>query len=464
MIPVVALIGRPNVGKSTLFNGLTRSRDALVADQPGLTRDRQYGLGNFEENSFFVIDTGGIGVDDHNVDELMSAQSFKALEEADIIYFVVDAKVGVTPIDQEIADKLRRSKLPVVLVINKIDGLDPDVAIADFYQLGFEKIEMIAASHRRGIRQLIRSSLAEFDTTEQVQDELKKIQGIGISIIGRPNVGKSTLVNRILGEERVVAYDLPGTTRDSIFIPFEKDDQQYTLVDTAGLRRRSKIKETVEKFSAIKSIQAVQHSHVCILVYDAHEGVFEQDLHLIKLITDAGKGLMIVINKWDGLTQEQKENIKKELSRRLEFAPYIPIHTISAKHGTGVGKLLPFIHKIYDSCMKELKTSTLTRILEEAITRHPPPLVRGRRIKLRYAHAGGHNPPLIVIHGNQTTSIPAQYKRYLINIFREALKLVGTPIRLEFKSSENPYKGKKNELTASQKRKRNRMIKKFKKR
>lgn len=464
MIPVIALIGRPNVGKSTLFNGLTRSRDALVADEPGLTRDRQYGLGQIEEKPFFVIDTGGIGVDDHSVDELMSAQSFKALEEANIIFFLVDARAGLTPIDKEIADKLRRSKLPVILVVNKVDGLDPNVVGGDFFELGFDHMELIAAAHKRGIRHLVRVGLNTFDVDESIEQQLfEKVKGVGISIIGRPNVGKSTLVNRMLGEERVVAYDLPGTTRDSIFIPFEKDEKQYTLVDTAGMRRRSKVKEAVEKFSAIKAIQAIQLSHVCILVFDAHDGIFEQDLHLIKLILDAGKGLMIVVNKWDGLSQENKEAIKTTLSRRLAFADFAPVYYISAKHGSGVGKLLPVIDKIYQSCMQELKTSVLTRVLEEATIKHPPPLVRGRRIKLRYAHAGGHNPPLIVIHGNQTESLPAQYKRYLINLFRDALKLKGTPIRLEFKSSDNPYKDKKNELSPTQRRKRNRMIKRFKK-
>lgn len=463
MIPVIALIGRPNVGKSTLFNGLTRSRDALVADEPGLTRDRQYGLGHQDDKSFFIIDTGGIGVEDHNVDELMSAQSFKALEEANIIFFLVDAKVGVTPVDKEIADRLRRSKLPVTLVVNKIDGLDASVAVGDFYELGFENIETIAASHRRGIRQLVEKALVDYQPTADVEQQFSKVKGIGISVIGRPNVGKSTLVNRILGEERVVAYDLPGTTRDSIFIPFEKDGKEYTIVDTAGMRRRSKVKETVEKFSAIKAIQAIGLSNVCMMVFDAHEGVFEQDLHLIKLIIDAGKGLLIVINKWDGLESEHKESIKKELTRRLEFASFAPIFFISAKHGSGVGKLLPKVEAIYNACMKELKTSELTRILEEAVSRHPPPLVNGRRIKLRYAHAGGHNPPLIVIHGNQTDSLPQQYKRYLMKLFRSVLKLEGTPVRLEFKSSKNPYKGRKNEISPTQRRKQNRMIKRFKK-
>lgn len=463
MIPVIALIGRPNVGKSTLFNGLTRSRDALVANEPGLTRDRQYGFGAQDDKSFFVIDTGGIGVDDQYVDELMSKQSFKTLEEANIIFFLVDAKVGLTPVDKEIADKLRRSNLPVVLVINKTDGIDPNVAASDFHQLGFEHMETIAASHRRGIRPLVELGLSFFDNLELSSQKINKIEGIGVCVIGRPNVGKSTLVNRILGEERVVAYDMPGTTRDSIFIPFEKDGKKYTLVDTAGIRRKSRIDNTVEKFSVIKAIQTIDLSHVCLLMFDAHDGIFEQDLHLIRLIVQAGKGLMIVVNKWDGIDQEQKDKIKSELARRLDFIPFAPMYHISAKHGSGVGKLLPIVDMIHESCTRELKTSVLTRILEEAVVKHQPPLVRGRRIKLRYAHSGGRNPPLIVIHGNQTDELPEQYKRYLMNIFRESLKLKGTPIRLEFKSSDNPFKDKKNEVSPTLKRKRSRLIKRFKK-
>lgn len=463
MIPVIALIGRPNVGKSTLFNGLTRSRDALVADEPGLTRDRQYGFGTQDDKSFFVIDTGGIGVDDQYVDELMSKQSFKTLEEAHVVFFLVDAKAGLTPVDKEIANKLRRSNLPVVLVVNKTDGIEPNVATSDFHQLGFEHMESIAASHRRGIRSLVEMGLSFFDNVELSGEQFKKVEGTGVCIIGRPNVGKSTLVNRILGEERVVAYDMPGTTRDSIFIPFEKEGKKYTLVDTAGIRRKSKIDNTVEKFSVIKAIQTIQLSHVCILMFDAHDGIFEQDLHLIRLIVQAGKGLMIVINKWDGMAQEDKEKIKSELARRLEFISFAPIYFISAKHGTGVGKLLPIVDIIHESCTRELKTPILTRILEEAVVKHPPPLIRGRRIKLRYAHSGGRNPPLIVIHGNQTESLPEQYKRYLMNLFREILKLKGTPIRLEFKSSDNPFKHKKNEISASEKRKQNRLIKRYKK-
>lgn len=463
MIPVIALIGRPNVGKSTLFNALTKSRDALVANEPGLTRDRQYGFGEHDDQSFMIIDTGGIGADEQYVDELMSQQSFKSLEEANIIFFLVDAKVGLTPVDEEIADRLRRSQIPVVLVINKTDGLDPAVASSEFHQLGFDTLETIAASHRRGTKQLLEVAFSHFDEETLSKESYQKIKGVGVSIIGRPNVGKSTLINRMLGEERVVAFDMPGTTRDSIFIPFEKDDKQYTLVDTAGIRRRSKIDNTIEKFSVVKALQTIELSHVCILVLDAHEGIVEQDLHLIRLITQAGKGLMIAINKWDGMSEEQRENIRSELGRRLEFIPFAPLYHISAKHGTGVGKLLPIVDVIYESCTRELKTSVLTRILEEALAKHPPPLVHGRRVKLRYAHSGGRNPPVIVIHGNQTDSLPGAYKRYLMNLFRDALKLKGTPIRLEFKSSDNPYKNKKNELTPTQRRKRSRMIKKFKK-
>lgn len=463
MIPLIALLGRPNVGKSTLFNCLTRTNDALVADEPGLTRDRQYGIGQIDDKAFMLVDTGGIGVDDHRVDELMSQQSLRAVEEADLIFFVVDAKAGVTPIDREIADQLRKTPKKTMLVVNKVDGVDRDIALSDFYQLGFTELAPIAATHRRGTRQLLLNALEQFTDIESTSGIRDKVEGIGVAVIGRPNVGKSTLINRLMGEERVVAYDMPGTTRDSVFIPFEKNSQQYTLIDTAGIRKKGRVSDKVEKFSIIKALKAIELSHVCLILINAQEGVYEQDLHLIRFAADAGKGLLIVVNKWDGLEEEQRLHVKAELDRRLAFISYASWYFISAKHGTGVGKLLPMVSNIYKACHTPLQTSLLTRVLEQAVSNHPPPLVRGRRIKLRYAHAGGHNPPIIIIHGNQTEALPLAYKRYLSNVFREAFNLQGTPVVLDFKSSDNPYQGKKNTLTLSQQRKRKRLLKRVKK-
>jgi GTP-binding protein len=463
MIPVIALVGRPNVGKSTLFNRLTRTQDALVADFPGLTRDRQYGDAVFNDKPFIVVDTGGIGVDDIAVDELMSKQSELALHEADIVFFMVDGRAGLTGIDQTIAANLRKINKPLYLVINKIDGVNEEMISADFQSLGFSAVYGISASHGRGLQSLLGDVTAGFASPIDEQEPQDK-SAIKIAFAGRPNVGKSTLINRILGEERVVVYDMPGTTRDSISIPFERDGQDYILIDTAGVRRRARVNEKIEKFSIIKTLQSIKESHVCLMLLDAREGLTEQDLHLVGFIIESGKALVIAVNKWDGLTEEHKEEVKKELTRRLQFAQFAKIRFISALHGSGVGVLFKDILQAYNSAMQKLSTPQLTRLLEDLISKHAPPLVNGRRIKMRYAHAGGHNPPLIIIHGNQLNALPDSYKRYLIKGFTDHLGLVGTPLKIEFKGGENPFKDKKNKLTDRQVKRRKRLLKHIKKR
>lgn len=461
MFPVIALVGRPNVGKSTLFNRLTRTQDALVADFPGLTRDRQYGDAIFENKPFIVVDTGGVGVEDAAVDALMSKQSEFALNEADTVFFLVDGRAGLTAVDQSIAVSLRKINKAVYLIVNKTDGLDDEIACADFQSLGFSEVHAISASHGRGMLPLLQKLTADFEpavTSESQDNDIK------IAFAGRPNVGKSTLINRILGEERVVVYDMPGTTRDSIAIPFERDEQHYVLIDTAGVRRRSRVGEKIEKFSVIKTLQSIKESHVCLMLLDARDGLTDQDLHLLGFIIESGKALVILVNKWDGLDEDQKDQVKKELTRRLHFAHFAKIRFISALHGSGVGGIFKDIKEAYSSATQTFSTPKVTRLLQDLTTQHTPPLVNGRRIKLRYAHTGGQNPPVIVIHGNQLDSLPDSYKRYLANGFTQHLGLVGTPLKLEFKSSENPFKGKKNKLNARQLQRRKRLMKHVKKR
>ena len=441
MLPVIALVGRPNVGKSTLFNVLTRTRDALVANFPGLTRDRKYGHGVYQNRPFIVIDTGGLSGESEELDERMAQQTLAAIEEANIVLFLVDARDGLTAADEGIARQIRRMGKNVHLVINKIDGMDLTKAQADFFTLGFNEIDSISASHGRGVKNLIDSLFSSWPDWEAQQEE-DQTSGIRVAVVGKPNVGKSTLINRMMGEERVVVMDMPGTTRDSIFIPFEHNGKQYTLIDTAGVRRRKKVKETVEKFSVIKTLQAIDQSNVAILMINARDGVSDQDLHLLSYIVDAGKALVIAINKWDGLDEFEKRDIREALEQRLSFIQYAEIFFISALHGSNVGLLYKAIDKAYDSATRKLSTPELTRILEKATTTHQLPNVRGRRIKLRYAHQGGQNPPVIVIHGNQTDLVPASYKRYLMKLFIDTLKLKGTPMRLEFKTGGNPFSGR----------------------
>ena len=456
MRPVIALVGRPNVGKSTLFNRLTRSREALVANIPGLTRDRKYGDGEIEGHSFIVIDTGGISGDEEGIDLEMASQSLQAIEEANICLFMVDAKDGLLPDDNRILDHLRKRSKNTCLVVNKIDGRDPDAALADFYSLGLSEIFPITATQGRGVKSMLVKVLTDFEQAaidagegEAVSQDVEAI-GIKIAIAGRPNVGKSTLVNRMLGEERVVVFDEPGTTRDSIYIPYERHGRRYTLIDTAGIKKRGQTKQTIEKFSVVKSLQAIQDAHVVVLIIDARTGIVEQDLHLLGYVVETGRALVIAINKWDGMHSEDKDQVKDDIRRRFVFVDFAKIHFISALYGTGVGDLYKSIHTAYESATKTLTTHRLTALLQNAVTDHAPPMVNGRRIKLRYAHAGGQNPPIIVIHGKQTDKLPGNYSRYLEKTFRKVLKLEGTPVRIELRSGENPFVKGEEGLTQQQ--------------
>ncbi|KHN49854.1 ribosome biogenesis GTPase Der [Pectobacterium fontis] len=493
MIPVVALVGRPNVGKSTLFNRLTRTRDALVADFPGLTRDRKYGRAEVEGHEFIIVDTGGIDGTEDGVETRMAGQSLVAIEEADIVLFMVDARAGLMPADEGIAKHLRSREKTTVLVANKTDGLDPDMVTADFYSLGMGEVYPIAASHGRGVTSLLETVLlpfvqddieepvelteeeenaaywAELEAEEQASEEEAEDDfnpedlPIKLAIVGRPNVGKSTLTNRILGEERVVVFDMPGTTRDSIYIPMVRDEREYVLIDTAGVRKRGKVTETVEKFSVIKTLQAIEDANVVLLVIDAREGISDQDLSLLGFILNSGRSLVIVVNKWDGLSQEAREQVKETLDLRLGFIDFARIHFISALHGSGVGNLFESVTEAYACATRRVSTAMLTRIMQMASDDHQPPLVRGRRVKLKYAHAGGYNPPIVVIHGNQVKDLPDSYKRYLMNYYRRSLDVMGTPIRIQFKEGENPFADKRNTLTPNQLRKRKRLMSHIKK-
>ncbi len=461
MKPVIALVGRPNVGKSTLFNRLTRTRDALVADLPGLTRDRRYGDGRVGEFEYLVVDTGGLLDTDNLFGDMISRQTWLAIEEADMVMFLVDGRSGPTAVDTELAGQLRRLKKPLLLVVNKIDGIGEDQAVAEFFAYGLGEPQPIAASHNRGVTSLMEfaaETLGIEPSEELERDPHARPKRIRIAVIGRPNAGKSTLVNRLLGEERVLASEVAGTTRDSVEIEFDRGKREYTLIDTAGVRRRGKVKETVEKFSVIKTLQAVDAANVVVMMIDAREGIAEQDLHLLGYAIESGRALVLAVNKWDGLEDHERDEVKRELQRRLEFLRFAKPRFISALHGTGVGELLRAANKAFDAASIDMSTPVLTRLLERAVQQHQPPLVNGRRIKLRYAHQGGSNPPIIIIHGNQTRQMLAAYQRYLVNFFHTQLDLEGTPLRIEFRASENPFEDRRSNLTPLQKYKKEKNV------
>jgi GTP-binding protein len=476
MLPVIALIGRPNVGKSTLFNRLTRSRDALVADFPGLTRDRQYGFGKVGPVPYLVVDTGGVAGGETGLSELMVQQTVRALKEADIAIVIVDGRSGLTAADERVAELARQYAETTWLVANKAEGMDPSMAAVEFHGLGLGEPVAISAAHGDRVSALMDEVLAPFvepdaapeaheshheshHESQHASQESRADQPLRVAVIGRPNVGKSTLINRLLGEDRLVVYDQPGTTRDSIAVPFERDGRSYVLVDTAGVRRKGKVSDTVEKFSVIKALQAMERAEVVLMVLDAQEGITEQDVSLTGLIVERGRALVVVANKWDGLDPDHRRQVREQIERRLPFLDFAERLTISALHGSGVGDLLPAAEHAYSAAVRDLPTSDLTRELQNAVRAHEPPMVRGRRIRLRYAHQGGRNPPVIVIHGNQTERVPEAYRRYLINRFRKAFRLMGTPVRLTFKTSDNPFQGRRNKLTPRQERKRKRLIK-----
>ncbi|MCS5592236.1 MAG: ribosome biogenesis GTPase Der [Gammaproteobacteria bacterium] len=456
-LPVISLVGRPNVGKSTLFNRLSKSRQALVSDFEGLTRDRQYATIDLDDDiQCSIIDTGGLTNEDNIIDSGIHGQVLNALDESDVVYFIVSARDGVTALDHEIAKQLRKLKLNLILVCNKAEGLS-DAVFAEFYELGLGAPVPIAAEHGNGIEELVDLTLPLLP--EPSEEEESEIEGIAVAVLGRPNVGKSTLINRILGEERVLAVDLPGTTRDTIFIPFERNDQLYTLIDTAGIRRKRSVDHKIEKFSILKAIEAIESCHVVVLVLDASEGVTEQDATLLGMVADKGRALLIVNNKWDGLDEYQKSEVKRKLDVKLSFVNYASVHYISALHGSGVGKLFGPINKAYENAGARFGTPMLNELLAKANDAHQPPPVAGRRLKLKYIHQSDVFPPTFTVHGNHLQSIPNAYGRYLKNFFTNELGLTNTPINFEFKSGDNPYKDKKNKLTERQIQKRRRLMK-----
>jgi GTP-binding protein len=461
MLPAVALVGRPNVGKSTLFNRLTATRDALVADYPGLTRDRRFGLGRAADRRFIVIDTGGlVSADSNAMTELVAEQVELAIDEADAIVLVVDHKNGLTPEDTAIADRLRRESKPVVIAVNKAEGVPGELAEAEFHTLGLGSPVGISAVHGQGIDELLQTALESFPAAD-ADAVTETEQGPKVAVIGRPNVGKSTLINRLLGENRLITSPEPGTTRDSIHVPVERDDNKFVLVDTAGIRRRARVSEAVEKYSVVQSLKAIEEAGAVIAVLDARENVTDQDVHLVGLAAERGRALALAVNKWDGMSGHERRFVERELERKLDFVQYASVHYISALHGSGIAELVKAALVGYKNAGVELATPRLTRVLEDATQVNPPPLVRGRQVRLRYAHQGGRYPPLIVVHGTQATRLPDHYKRYLENAFREALKLKGTPVRVELRTTENPFAGRRNKLTPRQAKKRKR-VRRFK--
>ncbi|MCP3679610.1 MAG: ribosome biogenesis GTPase Der [Gammaproteobacteria bacterium] len=437
MLSVVAIIGRPNVGKSTVFNCLTASNQALVADEPGVTRDRLYGYSEIDGRQFAFIDTGGLFADPSKVCESVTSQAWLAVAESDLVLFVVDAHSGLHPLDQQVAKQLYTLDKPVLLVVNKSDGMEENLAASDFHQLGFSLLATIAALHRRGIRKLI-NQIGELLPPDSGSAPLPN-SGIGIAIIGRPNVGKSTLINSLLGEERVITHNMAGTTRDAISVPFQYQGEDLTLIDTAGVRRRGKVKVELEQGAVVRTLRSIHAAHVVVMMVDGSDDLSEQDLKLLSLVLKAGRSLIIAVNKWDMPSTYERSEVERSLDRRLTFVPFAEIHFISALHGQGIDKLLQSAMACYRAASQELRSSQVTRLLEHLVEKHSPPLVHGRRIRLRYAHPGGHYPLTIVIHGKQVDKLPLSYCRYLENGFRKALKLIGTPVKLRFKTDSNPF-------------------------
>lgn len=441
MIPTIVLVGRPNVGKSTLFNRLTKSRDALVADLPGLTRDRHYGRGVGASQPYLVVDTGGFEPNtDSGILKAMAKQTLLAIDEADVIIFLVDGRQGATPQDMEIANRLRRSNCPVLLAVNKTEGMQKAIVSADFHELGLGDPLSISSAHGEGVKDIVELALESFKVEEEIEsldysgDRIPKV-----AIVGRPNVGKSTLVNALLGEDRVIAFDEPGTTRDSIHIDLEKNGKNYTLIDTAGVRKRGRVLEAIEKFSVIKTIQAIEEANVVILVVDAQEGITEQDAHVAAYILDAGRALVVAINKWDGLKEEERDWIKREIDRKLMFLDFAEFHYISALRKKGLPELFKSVDIAYKAAFAKLSTPQLTRVLIDALQQHQPPISKGIRPKLRYAHQGGSNPPIVVIHGNHVDGVKDAYTRFLEKTFRRTFQLSGTPLRVQYKQGANPF-------------------------
>lgn len=464
MLSVVVLVGRPNVGKSTLFNRLTKSQDALVADMPGLTRDRQYGFTCLQGHRSIIVDTGGLAQNEDPFSTLVQSQTDLAINEADVLLFVLDASVGVTAEDERIAQRLRLANKPIFLVVNKIDGQNTDTVLSDFYALGMGEPMAVAALHGRGIQQLWRQ-VVESCHIDEVPPEAATddASAIAIAIIGKPNAGKSTLTNRLLTEERMLVSEVPGTTRDSISHDIMYKHKPYRIIDTAGVRRRTKVNEVVEKFSVAKTLCAIDECDVALLLIDATEGVSEQDLKLLAHVLDAGKALVIALNKWDDLDDEQREDVLSAAGRQLHFASFIKSHHISARKGRGLNALFKSIDLAYQSSVCDIPSAKVTDVVSYLLEQHPPPLTHGRRVKIRYAHMGGHQPPTFVMHGNQTEKLSLQYQRYLQNGLREHFSLEGTTVRLKFKSGENPFSDRKNTLNARQIKKRQRLMKHIKK-
>ncbi len=452
MLPTLVLVGRPNVGKSTLFNRLTRTRDALVADLPGLTRDRHYGRGRVGNRPYLVVDTGGLEpVAKEGIMYEMARQTLQAIDEADMVLFLVDGRQGLTPQDKIIGNLLRKTGRPVMLLVNKAEGMERVRVAGDFYEMGLGEPIPISSAHGDNVVEVINLVFEELPQQEEVIEA--PADHPKLAIVGRPNVGKSTLVNTVLGEERVIAFDQPGTTRDSIYIDFERNGRQYTIIDTAGVRRRGKIDEAIEKFSVIKTMQAIEDANVVILVVDARDQITEQDAHIADFVLQAGRALVLAINKWDGLDAYKRDTAKRDIERKLYFLDFAKHHFISALKGEGVAALFTSVNEAYAAAMAKLPTPMLTRVLSDALEKQQPPRGNGFRPKMRYAHQGGSNPPLIVVHGSALDKVPESYRRYLEKTFREAFRLQGTPLRVEFKTSSNPYADKvSKKLTESERR------------